>query len=621
MTATSPTAQAADARERIPAEGGKRTGTAEDRDRLIAEINILMERHRLQQGLDSLKGDQLEKARSEAFYKWASQHHSDLRTGPEFEEIKNTELQSNVGGPLDLDWLATLASTGPLARGPVGAMTYLAGKELWFAKRAEKPDRTTFSTTYPDTNWRALNAADLLLSGKVSVEEVFIPERASKPVRDRVSQMAFQRSVNDAVAGFTSGNPKAKPDAPTVKGVTMAMRLGDASFRRAENRSLDAYLCVSLRALALAAADELGRFGRLSEETAWLGGLNHVTALMPDGDDWVLIGQVIAGHGSCIHLDDVATVLHSTVQRADPFVSLDPRPENVLRMNGLLEQAQANGSAGKDLPRFLQQLREAIGPQMVVVGGIPRGSRAAHTLIDADYALKSFHQGLTPAPGLVKSSLERSIENAREQGGVASGGSMSRVWYCLAPQDQPVFGTNSNGAIWLEQCHVVVRTERQVAAATGQLEDAHTRPDPEAEAFCEEFSRNVAQIGELCFSIRSLVELFRIKALLEAAFHLGAFRGDEVAYLAERYPQQMATPMPESLPGLANGKVVSWTNSVSPRTRQVLTLTPLVCGGVDMSVKIAPRMLVAANVREAQLCDGALRTRPNPTAVFWRMIL
>ena len=193
---------------------------------------------------------------------------------------------------------------------------------------------------------------------------------------------------------------------------------------------------------------------------------------------------------------------------------------------------------------------------------------------------------------------------------------MARFWFCVAP-NQPTFGTNSVGVIWLEQCRVVVRTERQLVTTSGKMVDSHTESDPNAEAFAEEFSEKYPQISKLYPSMRALENLFRFQALFSAALYQGVLQNSGVAFLRDNYPLQAAQDMPESLPGLANGRLVRWsTPSAQGRVAQY-TLAPVISGGVDLGVKVDSRTMSAIIPKRSEICGAAIRMRPAASSIMW----
>ena len=59
---------------------------------------------------------------------------------------------------------------------------------------------------------------------------------------------------------------------------------------------------------------------------------------------------------------------------------------------------------------FFEVLREAVGPQKVLVGGVPTNSRHGHVMIDADYHMKRVSQGHVKVPD-VTSAIDLSLNS------------------------------------------------------------------------------------------------------------------------------------------------------------------------------------------------------------------
>lgn len=597
--------------QRVPPEGGKHLGSSSDLQNMISEINANIERIRQQQHTDQLVGDQLERARADAFKQWAADHHADLGAGPKFSEIKNMELPSNLGGNVDIDWLATLGNQGWKAQGPLGVLTYLAGKEFWFASRSEQPDRSTFASTYPDSNWRAASAADLLLSGKASVEEIFQPGKATSAVLDKQWQHAFQRALNDSIPFLSSK----KASDSTPGGVLLNTPVSLSSFQPTD-RDVQGYLCVSLKAISDAAAKEL-QTGRLSEPVAWLAGMNWIDAIAPDPEhrDMVIIGRTLTSWPA-IHLDDVAALLRNLHQPA-PYCSLDPQPERILVLNRLFEWLTDKNVAA-NLDSVLWQVRNTLGNQVVALGNLPP-CWAAQCIVMADYDMKRLSQGLVKFPGL-PSMLERGAASGQAKAGTASGtvvgDQMARFWFCIGDR-QPVFGTNAAGVIWLEECKVTVKTERQIADRSGALSDAHSGRDESAEGFARDLSNQLHAVGSEFHSIGGLENIFRLEAVLQAVAFMDIGGEVDLDYLEHRYPLQGPMELPAALPGLANGKVIHLPTTQRRGRAVTAILTPIVCGGVNLEVPVTPASLKRAKPEQTALCKQALMSRPNTTTPFW----
>jgi hypothetical protein len=455
----------------------------------------------------------------------------------------------------------------------------------------------------------------LLLSGKVSIEEVLLPTHDSQPVRDKAAQLQLQRQINESLPFLSSK----KSDDTGLGGVALNSKTEPDSFRAVKEKPLDRYVCVSLKAIAQNASEALSAGVALTEGVAWLGGLTSVNALIPDAahGDLLLVGR--ASPGPKIHVDDVAELLR-TAGHQGPYCSLDPKPENVLKLNQLLgsEPSEENLDSGA----FLKSVRDTVGGQTTRVGNLDRTSRAAREIVMADYHLKKYDQGFLAAPGLVTSCLDLCVASARQAIAAGTSGPLSssgtaRVWICFDRAHQPVFGTNSTGIIWLEDCPIAVRTEREMSTASGELVDAATPPDPEAIAFANDFSENFSKIGALDPAIGACENLFRLQALFNAAAYLGLLHGAGIDYFDDRYPLQMSTDMPADLPGLANGKVVQWSDSPAKGAVRTFKLIPIVCGGVDMDIHVRSQEFTIAAPEHIRTCARALCCPHDAKATSW----
>jgi hypothetical protein len=421
----------------------------------------------------------------------------------------------------------------------------------------------------------------------------------------------------------------------------MSMSVDDAAFKPMQEPLFPPppgaeRVFLSLRELGRAVARSAA--GKpIPDECLNLAGIGYLEGYILDRNgenDVILFGLVAAGRPS-LRLDDLIVGMRGIAAGpggADPFVSLDPQRKNTLALQELLTRGRSFRSAA-DLRTFFKEVRDNVGDQTVVVGGIPRDSRQARVMIDADYHMKKVAQGRLAVAG-VTSGLDQSVNRARkrlDQGGDAVAGavSMSRFWFHVA-DGSPRFQARSN-IVAIDRCAVAVLTEKQKVTAAGALVDdaAHGgtlsgNPDPEdsgesdADAFAAEMSEYMdcpGGPGEKVYA--DLQNLFRLRALLLSMEQQSAFRalGWSFQSFASAYQLRDAEPMPESLPGLANYKEVVLE---VPGGTQVLF--PIVCGGVgmDMSVQEADHRSDLSS--ELFLWRGrALAARVSPTAVSWHM--
>lgn len=383
------------------------------------------------------------------------------------------------------------------------------------------------------------------------------------------------------------------------------------------------YVCVSLRALAARVQQSLAQRRDLERKYEQLGGISqingYITVNEPGDRDVILVGQALPGRPT-LHLDDLIVNMRCVGEPGSyPYCSLDPLPENIRALSALL--GQRHGSQGDDSD-ILEQVRKVVGPQQTVVGGVPRDSRHAHIMIDADYHMKKVSQGHIQVPNVI-SSLDYSLEQDKRyilngQMVPDSQVSMSRFWFHVR-DGQPTF-QEADGIVWLDDCEVVVFVAKQSATTSGVLFDVEEH-DPVATAFADNLSREFSKLTASVESYADLENLFRLHALLLAMRHHGSLavmRTDFGSYLPQ-YRYRSETPMEPCLPGLANQK--QWRHEVQiGNTIHTYYLSPLVCGGVSMDMAIETATF--RDYRRSRLSrfrTKALLARPSEDEPVWEV--
>ena len=383
--------------------------------------------------------------------------------------------------------------------------------------------------------------------------------------------------------------------------------------------------CLSLRVLQEQAEAAQARGKRIPEQVRCLAGIGWLDGFTvdPDQNDILMLGRRTPGWPGLLLDDAVANLRNAWQDQDQPYCSLDPRPEDIRRHQAITAELPTLQEEG-ELRDWLARYKESVGPQMVVVGGVPRNSHHAHIMIDADYHMKKVGQGLADLPG-VTSAIARSIRQAEEaiqtgQEVPPSTSSMSRYWFHLA-NGEPTFLVGRGGGLCLERCTVIVMTERQVLAADGQLHDAGSE-DAQAKAFAAEFTANFENSTLVVPVYAALESLYRSSVLLRAARYQGAERsaGMDLSFFLERYVYGDETSMPLSLPGLANGTV--WQRTVErDDIIQRYTLVPMVSGGVSMEVRLSPKQFKPeVDGAFERLQAAAVRARPKPRALAWPLL-
>lgn len=212
-----------------------------------------------------------------------------------------------------------------------------------------------------------------------------------------------------------------------------------SATRRAALTKAGAVKTAAIRRVSLAGlmkAIDAAAEGPLPADVIFLAGLQRVTHVFvdPEGHDIVLAGPAeavsIDAVGNAVgaesqrpplQLEDLLAALRAIdAARAGGIrCSIDPTPEGLTRLQSLLRSQRG---MGPDPDATLRRMEEALGPQVVRVGGVPGDTHFAHVLVAADYRMKRIGMGLEPSgvPGLP------SYTSMVPAGGVAA--ALPRFW-------------------------------------------------------------------------------------------------------------------------------------------------------------------------------------------------
>jgi hypothetical protein len=355
---------------------------------------------------------------------------------------------------------------------------------------------------------------------------------------------------------------------------------------------------------------------------ASLAGMSWVEGYIcdPNGQDVILTGRKIPARAK-LQLDDLVVNLRNVWGRGEaPYCSLDPRKQDVLAVNHLLQSA-GHAADPEQVREIYRQLKEVWGPQTVVVGGVPDVSRHAHVMIEADYHLKkaAFDLASLPeAPSYLDRTIAEAEQSIRQGRAPAMTASMTRFWFHLAAS-HPNFLVD-DGVVRLKDCSVGVLTERQRATADGTLLDSGEE-DPLARSFAQEFSAAFPHLAARIRVYGELENLYRLSALLRLMHMQSEPRRAslDLQYLLHEYRLLEPKPMPPSLPGLVNGKEKQFTIRQGDSVG-TLFLLPMVCGGVGMDMRVTPdRMHRDTTMALPRLRLAAINQRPHRESLWWKV--
>ena len=377
-------------------------------------------------------------------------------------------------------------------------------------------------------------------------------------------------------------------------------------------------VCLSLRVLSSRVLEAESKKARIPEELLRLSGIGYLEGFIIDEaeeKDIILIGRRSKDR-PVLHLDDLIVGMRN-VRRSlvHPHCSLDPRPEDTRALQNLFESVKSLGSLS-EMRAFIQRVKSLVGPQQVVVGGVPRNSRHAHVMIDADYHMKKVSQGHIAVSG-VSSYLDLSLEEAMSSGASSPMTvSMARFWFHIG-EGAPTF-QEGKGIVWIDKCPVVVLAEKQGATPSGRLFDVE-EDDPIATAFTENLSNEFTNVADSVPVYADLENLFRLRALLLALQFRNSHSktGVDFRSLLSKYTCVDEAPMDPSLPGLANYRQKSRRFTSGSKVYD-LYLLPIVCGGVGMDMATYEWSFSESQNRWLfSFRMAALLARPSRNSLAW----
>ncbi len=393
--------------------------------------------------------------------------------------------------------------------------------------------------------------------------------------------------------------------------------LAESVFSLADNTQR---VCLSMRSLSNEVNNAISDNSPLTDVMKNLHGIGYLEGFIidPDANDIILVGQRSEERPS-LRLDDLVLNLRkrsSVFQYA--YCSLDPRPSDVEILDSLFRSV-GSANSKDEMKRIYGKLQTNMGPQQVVVDGVPENSRYAHIMIDADYHMKKMSQGHITHPG-VTSYLEMCMNqiNSPQPGArsPSSVGGMSRFWFSV-DEIGPSFVVGDN-IVWLRDCPIVLLTEKQNATSEGQLYDVDT-DDPLAIEFARSFTTKFPELAKEIPEYADLENLYRLEAILKSLkMHKSTSQtGMKLNSFIPEYAYQDEKVMPSSLPGLTN--CIDRTQ----RSREGNMIYEeyyfsMVCGGVLMKIPILRSSFYKTN--NSKLVDfktNALQARPSIDTLSW----
>lgn len=264
----------------------------------------------------------------------------------------------------------------------------------------------------------------------------------------------------------------------------------------------------------------------IPEEAAYLGGLTRVENIFvyPDRNDIVIAGPAepwaIGPNGTVvgtktgrpvIHLDDLLNALKTVedARKTGISVSIEPTPEGSQRLKRLLSQVRLNG-AQVNWASLEGAMREAFGPQQVLLNGVSPNSHMARVILAADYKMKLYGMNLAEAP---VAGLPSYLEMVRS----SSSRNLQSRWWMAADYDS-IEHSKDRTAWKLNGRGIKTMTEEEHMLADGTYK-SKGKADAVAQKWADLFTSKLDQLAvkEPVFGeLRNIMDLCVVAAIIES---------------------------------------------------------------------------------------------------------
>jgi len=349
---------------------------------------------------------------------------------------------------------------------------------------------------------------------------------------------------------------------------------------------------------------------------ARLEGMTRVDGyvIQQENQDVVLWGLAERGQAE-LHVADLVVALRAAHKRylerrngvdyiITPLISIDPNPEVFQRLRALRVTDPAHQRKHAELCRT---------PQKVRIEGMPRHTRLAKVLVDADYRMKMVAQGTvvlpisSPFPAADKVRYAKWREDALAERPI-EGAHNTRYWF-EAGRFSYQYDADT---VFLDSTQIVLRDEDQrlnpgALVASGRT-DAITR------AFACAWSERMEDTFRAEPIWRDMHDIFRLFALARVIADRNAFAQASLSgeMLLDRY-QVPHVEVPAALPGLGRWDESEERNAAGTGTTRY---GGWICGGV--SVGFARPLEAKPDAGETKVSGRiVLASRRDANAITW----
>lgn len=311
---------------------------------------------------------------------------------------------------------------------------------------------------------------------------------------------------------------------------------------------------ISLKGLQQAILHSKQTGAMVPDEVEFLAGLQRIEYVFVDEENSDIViagpaepwrlredGFVVGTESgqSTMRLADLVVAMQSveSARKAGISCSIEPTPEGRMRLQQLLRRIKLR--PGQNPAMFEASMREAFGPQMIHLTGIPSDSRYARTLVAADFEMKRVAMGLTPSPvdGLPSYlQMSRNSSHASNQN--------PRWWMAC---DYSSLSKSEDGLAWkLSGQGVKTMTEQDIVSSDGTVKGAGTK-DKLAEQWASKMTEKFADLSRempIFSDLQNIMDMTVVSTLIvqerlgdRAGLDLSVLSGDSVDLASYAIPK------------------------------------------------------------------------------------
>ena len=366
---------------------------------------------------------------------------------------------------------------------------------------------------------------------------------------------------------------------------------------------------VSLKGLQQAVADAKTSGNPIPADVEYLAGLQQIDYVFVDSensdiviagpaepwklrDDGAVVGTVTGG--AVMRLADLVVALQGVEQAAkDPIsCSIEPTAEGRRKLQTMLRRVKLR--PGQSPVGLEASMKEAYGPQMIQLTGVPTDSRYARTMVAADFEMKRVAMGLVQSP---VTALPSYIEMSRN--GAHGPGQNPRWWMAC---DYAELAKSEDAMAWkISGNRVKTMTEQDMVQVDGSVRGAG-KTDKMAQLWADKMNDNFSELVSAMpvfsdlqnvMDVTVLATLIRQEGLAnKAGLDLGVLEGSDSVELVSYEVPRSVSPQCSFIRG-RKGWVVTASGGVDINAFEV----------VDNQV-VAPEVSATASVALAARSDA-----------------